>query len=58
MGRTTHYIEVTQGITGPVIDKFTIELDDDLDATEQHRIFNEEARRRLEERSTVQSLDK
>ena len=57
MGRTTHYIEVTQGITGPVIDRFTIELDDNLDATEQHRIFNEEARRRLEERSRVQSLD-
>tara|TARA_S200002703_G_scaffold132926_1_gene120923 strand:+ start:685 stop:861 length:177 start_codon:yes stop_codon:yes gene_type:complete len=57
MGQTTHYIEVTQGPRGRVIDKFTIELDDGLDVYEQHRIFNEEARRRLEERSTVQSLD-
>ena len=57
MGQTTHYIEVTQGVYGTVIDKFTIELDDDLDSAEQHRIFNEVARRRLEERSTVQSLD-
>lgn len=57
MTKTTHIIEVTQGITGPVIDRFTIELDDNLDSAEQHRIFNEEARRRLEERSTVQSLD-
>jgi len=49
MGRTTHYIEVTQGITGPVIDRFTIELDDNLDSDDQTRIIREEMHRRLDE---------
>jgi len=54
MPKTTHIIEVTQGITGPVIDRFTIDIDDDLDSDDQTRIIREEMHRRL---STVQSLD-
>jgi len=57
MGRTTYTIEVTQGVTGPVIDRFTIDLDDDLDSKEHTRLIHEKMNRRLEERSTVQSLD-
>jgi len=57
MPKTTRIIEVTQGITGPVIDRFTIDIDDDLDSDDQTRIIREEMHRRLNERSTVQSLD-
>jgi len=50
----THIIEVTQGITGLIIDRFTIDIDDDLDSDDQTRIIRGEMNRR---RSTVQSLD-
>jgi hypothetical protein len=46
MPKTTHIIEVTQGVTGPIIDRFTIDLDDDLDVDE---LINEEMHRRLNE---------
>ena len=45
----THIIEVTQGLTGSVIDRFTIDLDDDLDVDERDRLINEEMHRRLYE---------
>ena len=48
--QTTHIIEVTQGITGPIIDRFTIDLDDDLDDDEKYRLMQEEAYRRLNEK--------
>jgi hypothetical protein len=57
MPKTTHIISVTQGVYGPVIDNFTIDLDDDLDVDEIDRLINEEAHRRLNERSSSQSLD-
>ena len=45
--QTTHIIEVTQGVYGPIIDRFTIELDEDLDDDEKYRLMQEEAYRRL-----------
>jgi len=52
MPKTTRIIEVTQGITGPVIDRFTIDIDDDLDSDEQTRIIKEEMNRRIEKGET------
>ena len=52
MPKTTHIIEVTQGITGPVIDRFTIDIDDDLDSDEQTRIIKEEMNRRIKKGET------
>ena len=48
--QTTHIIEVTQGIAGPIIDRFTIDLDDDLDVDEQYRLIQEEMHIRLNEK--------
>ena len=45
--QTTHIIEVTQGVYGPIIDRFTIELDDDLDVDQRDKLINEEMHRRL-----------
>ena len=45
----THIIEVTQGVTGPVIDRFTIDLDDDLDVDRRDQLIKEEMHRRLHE---------
>jgi len=52
MPKTTRIIEVTQGITGPVIDRFTIDIDDDLDSDEQTRIIKEEMNRRIKKGET------
>lgn len=52
--KKTHHIEITQGLYGPIIDKFTIELDDTLDADEAHTIIKEEMHRRLND---AQSLE-
>jgi len=38
--QTTYTIEVTQGVTGPIIDRFTINLNDDLDVDEKTDSLN------------------
>ena len=48
--QTTYTIEVTQGVTGPIIDRFTINLNDDLDVDEQDRLIKQEMHRRLNEK--------
>jgi len=52
---TTYTIEVTQGPTGAIIDRFEITLDDSLDSKEQTKIINEEMKRRLKQaQGTIQ----
>lgn len=50
MSKTTYTIEVQQGDWGPIIDRFTIDLDDELNSKEQTRLIHEKMRKRLEEK--------
>jgi hypothetical protein len=54
MKKTTYTIEVTQGVSGPIIDRFTIDINDDLDADERYSLIQKQAYRRLND---TQSLE-